>query len=538
MAFPSVHRIPRARLALPTLLIGAGLLLSGCERPGPTATTHAPAAGPMHSESGAGKAVLVGFDAAPGADEIALIQSLGGEVTHQYRYIPVLAARIPADQEDVLEADASVAYVVDDAVMQPLGGKQITDWGVSKIEAPAAWAMGYAGQGIRVGIFDSGIDVDHPDLTVVGGVDLVGDGNGLDDCQGHGTHVAGIVGATNNGNHTVGVAPKAELYSMRFADCAWAGATESKMLRGIEWAIDNGMDVVNMSFGYVVPIPSPAADSAFKVAYSRGVLLVAASGNSSAPVVGYPAAYSSVIAVGATDDADMLATFSQSGTEQELTAPGVNNLASYLVGQGQETTLTVDTDADRELEAIALAFAGMTRKQGLTAENVYAGFGTAADFETVDCTGRTAVVSRGGGTFAAKTEAAMDAGCAAIVIHNHTPGNFNGTLGTEAASDGRPWIPAVSVSLEEGLYLKERIEAGTTVTTLFNVAGNLAILSGTSMASPHAAGVAALVLSRDPARSPDEVRAILRASSDDLGTPGWDPVFGHGRINARRAVGF
>ncbi|MBI4410663.1 MAG: S8 family serine peptidase, partial [Gemmatimonadetes bacterium] len=241
-------------------------------------------------------------------------------------------------------------------------------------------------------------------------------------------------------------------------------------------------------------------------------------------------------AVGATDDADLLASFSQFGTEQELTAPGVNNLSSYLVGQGQETSLTVDTDNGRELEAIALVFAGKTGKRGITAENVYAGFGTAAEFEAIDCTGKTAVISRGGTTFAAKTEAAMNAGCVAAVIHNHTPGNFAGTLGTATTSDGRKWIPVVSISLEDGLYLKQQIESRTTVTTLINTTGNLAIFSGTSMASPHAAGVAALVLGKNPSLSPDQVRQILRASSDDLGTPGWDPVFGYGRVNARRAV--
>lgn len=271
-------------------------------------------------------------------------------------------------------------------------------------------------------------------------------------------------------------------------------------------------------------------------AFERGVLLVAASGNSGTPSVGFPAAYEAVIAVGATDDADDLAAFSQYGTEQELTAPGVNNLSSFLMGQGQETTLTVDTDGDRELEAIALRFAGKTDKKGITAENVYAGFGTAVDFETVNCVGKTAVYSRGGGTFASTVENAMDAGCVAVTIHNHTPGNFNGTLGSETTSDGREWIPAVSISLEDGLYLKDRIESGTTVTTLLNVAGNLAIFSGTSMASPHAAGVAALVLGANPGIGVLDVRRILRESADDLGVAGWDPQFGYGRVNARRAV--
>lgn len=544
MHFGSRQDLPpqRARAAFraPALLLGVALALAACDSPGPTGA--APSGSAVRSESATDPVFLVGYASAPGDAEAAQIEALGGRVLHRYKYIPVFAASLPADQQDVLAAEAGVAYVESDFEMHPLGGKQITDYGVSKIEAPAAWDLGYRGQGIRVGIFDSGIDVDHPDLVVAGGIDLVGDGNGLDDCQGHGTHVAGIVAATNNGNHTVGVAPGVELYSMRFANCAWGGATLAKMIQGVEWAIDNGMDVVNMSFGFGLQgvssptPPSEAAGAAFDAAYERGVVLVAASGNSSTPYVGYPAAYASVIAVGATDDADALASFSQFGAEQELTAPGVTNLASYLVGQGQETTLTVDTDGDRELEAIPLAFGGMTRKHGISAANVYAGLGTAADYGTLDCAGKTAVVSRGGGTFAEKAVAAMDAGCAALIIHNHTPGNFNGTLGTATAPDGRSWIPVVSISLEDGLYLKDQIETRATSTTLINAAGNLALLSGTSMASPHAAGVAALVLSKNPRLSPDEVRAVLRASSEDPGVPGWDAQFGYGRVNARRAV--
>jgi subtilisin family serine protease len=486
--------------------------------------------------------VIIGFRGAPDAAAAALIRGAGGEMRQRYRYIPAVSARLPDAAVNALRANPRVAYVDENITMVPLGTKQIVDWGVSKIESPGAWALGFRGQGIKVGIFDSGIDVDHPDLTVAGGIDLVGDGNGLDDCNGHGTHVAGIVAARDGSRHTVGVAPSAALYSMRFADCAWAGATLEKMIQAIEWAIDNGMDVVNMSFGFgvegvSVPIsPSDAAEAAFNEAYARGVVLVAASGNSSTPWVGYPAAYESVIAVGATDDADLIASFSQTGEDQEVTAPGVSNLASYMVGRGQSTTLTVPTDGGRELDAIPLEFSGMTRKQGLTTDAVYANFGTALDYAAAGCAGKTAVVMRGGPTFAQKVEEAMNAGCAAVIIHNHSPGTFNGTLGTPTTADGRAWIPAVSITLDDGLYLKDQIESEPTRTSLLNVPGNLAVLSGTSMASPHASGVAALVLSKNPALTPDQVRAILRSSGVDLGPPGWDPVYGYGRVNARQAV--
>ncbi|MDQ3525352.1 MAG: S8 family serine peptidase [Chloroflexota bacterium] len=480
--------------------------------------------------------MLVGFASQPGDAEAALIESLGGRVIHRYKYIPVLAVVIPTAQQDVLAAASAVAYVNEDYEVRALGGKQITDYGVSKIEAPGAWALGFSGQNVKVGIFDSGVDLEHPDLAVAGGIDLVGDGSGFDDCNGHGTHVAGIVGARNNGNHTVGVAPRTTIYSMRLLNCEGSGSF-STMIKGLEWAIDNGMQVVNMSFGTVLPtILSDAADAALQAAYDRGIVLVGASGNSSVAYIGYPASHPAVIAVGATDDQDMLASFSQFGTEQDLTAPGVNNLASYPVGKGVSTALTVGSDNGRELEAIALAFAGYTRKQGLTASTLYAGLGTPADFEAVDCTGKTVLVTRGGVSFADKTVNAMNAGCAAVIIHNNQPGNFNGTLGTATAPDGRAWIPAVSISLDEGLYLKDQIDSRATSTTVLNTTGNLAILSGTSMASPHAAGVAALVLSKNPRLTPPQVRSVLRSSANDLGTPGWDPVFGHGRVNAKRAV--
>src|SRR5919108_1041995 len=485
--------------------------------------------------------VLVGYT--PGADTAAVVQSVGGQVTYRYKYINVVAATIPADQTSTLAEKAGIRYVEPSRQFYLLGRlRQTTDYGVSKIQAPAAWALGQRGAGVKVGVFDSGIDLQHPDLQVAGGVDLLGDGHGLDDCLGHGTHVAGIVGARDNSRGTVGVAPSASLYAMRFFDCKGEGATAERELQGLEWAIDNGMQVVNMSFGcctieaVTVPLPvSLAEEEAMNAAYAHGIVLVAASGNASEPVVSYPAGHASVIAVGATDENDQLAQFSSFGTDQELTAPGVSNLSSFPVGTGQTTDLTVDTDGGRALDAIPMEFAGLTGKRGITASTIYAGLGaTAADYR--NCAGKTAVVLRGGPTFAIKAEAAMNAGCAAVIIHNNQPGNFNGTLGTPTAPDGRAWIPAVSISLDEGLYLKGQIDAGPTTTTLLNVIGDYAQLSGTSMASPHATGVAALVRGKNPSLTPDQVRAILQSSVDDLGTPGRDPVYGYGRVNALKAV--
>jgi subtilisin family serine protease len=122
------------------------------------------------------------------------------------------------------------------------------------------------------------------------------------------------------------------------------------------------------------------------------------------------------------------------------------------------------------------------------------------------------------------------------IIHNNQPGNFNGTLGAPTAPDGRAWIPAVSISLDDGLYLKAQIDPRPTTTTLLNVMGDYAMFSGTSMASPHASGVAALVVGKNSSLSPDQVRGILRLSADDKRVAGCDPLYGHGRVNAHKAV--
>jgi subtilisin family serine protease len=527
------------------LALGAALFGAACDTPTEFDARQ------RNSVLAADKSVIVGFDAHPSAAELAVIQSFGGVVTRQFKYVRAVAATIPAAQEDALRAAAGVRFVEDNVTLTPFGNRQITDYGVSLIQAPEAWKLGYRGDGVKVGIFDSGIDVDHPDLVVAGGIDLVGDGNGLDDCQGHGTHVAGITGARNGSRHTVGVAPRAQLYSMRFADCAWGGASIDKMIAGLEWAIDNGIDVINMSFGFGVqgvPLPtmgplSEGADEALTLAYQAGIVLIAASGNSAAlpaqnnvPYVGWPASHPDVIAVGATDENDNLSTFSQFGTDQELTAPGVNNLSSYPVGTGLETSLFVTSDNENELEAIPMLYAALTSTKGLATQAIYVGAGSPVDYALQSCAGKTAVAIRGGPTFAQKAEFARDAGCAALIIHNNQPGNFNGTLGTPVDAQGREWLPVVSVSLDDGLYLKNQIETRTTTLELFNVNGNLQLASGTSMAAPHAAGVAALIVQRNPAWTPAQVREKLRTSAVDLGVPGWDPVFGYGRINAMRAV--
>lgn len=207
---------------------------------------------------------------------------------------------------------------------------QTTEWGIDRIDADLAWPTN-TGVGTNVAVVDTGIDLDHPDLNVIKGVDCTkgpncDKGGSGDDDNGHGTHVAGIVGASNNSIGVVGVAPGANLYAVKALRQDGSGFL-SDVIEGIEWAVNNNMNVINMSLGTSSDIQ--AMHDAVDAANAAGVVVVAAAGNSgdgdpNTNDVGYPAKYSSVIAVSATASDDSTPSWSSEGAEVELAAPGVS----------------------------------------------------------------------------------------------------------------------------------------------------------------------------------------------------------------------
>ncbi|RJQ07896.1 MAG: peptidase S8/S53 subtilisin kexin sedolisin, partial [Bacillota bacterium] len=272
---------------------------------------------------------LVGFRGQP---DVGLVRAFGGEIIHSYRIVPALAVRLPDAAAAALAANPRVAYVDEDGIMHAIG--DTLPWGVDRIDADVVQAGGNSGSGVKVGILDTGIDLDHPDLHVAGGATFVDGTSAPDDDNGHGTHVAGTVAALANGTGVIGVAPAAALYAVKVLDSGGSGYI-SDIVAGIDWAVTNGMKVINMSFG------GSSDDATLRAAcdnaYAAGVLLVAAAGNSGNPAgkgdnVSYPARYSSVIAVAATDQSDKRASFSSTGPDVELAAPGVDILSTYYGG--------------------------------------------------------------------------------------------------------------------------------------------------------------------------------------------------------------
>lgn len=203
--------------------------------------------------------------------------------------------------------------------------EQVLPWGVNRIGAELAHSQN-KGQGIKVAILDTGIDLDHPDLQVAGDITFVPGTNSGDDDNGHGTLVAGIVAALDNGTGTVGIAPEVELYAVKVLDKKGMG-TMSAIRRGIEWAIDNDMQVINMSFGVGEKLGQEFR-RVLKEACQAGIVIVAAAGNEGTAngegdTMWAPAKYKQVIAVGATDEADNRYSSSSTGDTLELVAPGV-----------------------------------------------------------------------------------------------------------------------------------------------------------------------------------------------------------------------
>jgi len=181
------------------------------------------------------------------------------------------------------------------------------------------------GTGVKVAILDTGIDLAHPDLKVAGHVSFVDNiASGDDTCR-HGTMTAGVVAALDNGTGVTGVAPEVELYSVNVMG---SGLPQwSDVMKGIDWSWENGMQVVNMSFGGADE-PPPQVHNSIRRAYEKGLVLVAAAGNrgnlGAEDRVLYPAHYNEVIAVGGTNETGTKFGSSSTGPALELVAPGAD----------------------------------------------------------------------------------------------------------------------------------------------------------------------------------------------------------------------
>jgi len=236
------------------------------------------------------------------------------------------------------------------------------NWGsqyaLTAIHAPQGWDLSTGSSAVTIAIVDSGVDLGHIDLAdkIVGGYDFVNNDSVPQDDYGHGTHVAGIAAASgNNGAGIAGVSWGARIMPVKVLD-ATGGGSFATVAEGIVWAADHGAQIINLSLG--APSVSFVLQSAVEYASNRGVLLIAASGNNGSTPVYCPACYPQVMAVGATNSSNQVASFSSYGPELEIAAPGQSIFSLAPGGYSTKSGTSMAAAHVSGLAAILFSFAG------------------------------------------------------------------------------------------------------------------------------------------------------------------------------------
>jgi len=209
---------------------------------------------------------------------------------------------------------------------------QDPSWPLHQIGADIAISKNVTGQSVRIAVIDTGIDYNNPDLkhSYRGGYDFVNNDDDPYDDNGHGTFVAGVIAGTIDGRKgSLGAAPDIEIYAVKVIGADGRGSVRN-IVSGVQWAIDHGVQIICMSLSILRD--DPALRGKLDEAYGRGILLVAAAGNTGGKVT-YPARYETVIAVGSVDRDDQAAKNSATGPEVEVVAPGVKIISTVPGGR-------------------------------------------------------------------------------------------------------------------------------------------------------------------------------------------------------------
>lgn len=209
--------------------------------------------------------------------------------------------------------------------------RQVIPQGAQRIGANTIWNIS-TGRFVKVAVLDTGIEIGHPDLrnNLKRGINIINPYVVPDDDNGHGTHVAGTIGAADNGYGVVGISPNVYLIPVKVLDSRGRG-TLTDLIDGLHWCIENDMQVINMSLG--TSLYSEAFTRAVKKVYNSGIVMVAAAGNGGLEdAIEYPAAYRETLAVGAITLTNTRAPYSNAGKELSLMAPGSGILSTIWGG--------------------------------------------------------------------------------------------------------------------------------------------------------------------------------------------------------------
>ena len=455
------------------------------------------------------------------------IKSLGAKIRAEYPSINVISAELTAKDIQILSNDSSVDYVEED--LQRHFMAQSVPYGISMVQADQvddSVASANAG-GKKICIIDSGLNLPHEDLGTkfgtINGTNDSGTGNWFDQGGPHGTHVGGTIAALNNGigvRGVIGTDPSIHIVKV-FNDTGWGYSSD--LVSAINTCKTNGADVINMSLGGAGS--SVTEKNGIQAAYDAGILLIAAAGNdglatTTTDAESFPASYPSVVSVAAIDNNKALADFSQKNSPVEIAAPGVDVYSTYPEGLGSVVDVSVGATAYT---------ANAMENQGSVSGVLY-NLGTGEAIDT-SASGKVCLIQRGNISFHDKVKACEDSGGVGAILYNNVAGGFGGTLGTTNTTT----IPGVTVSDTDGASMLANIGAMANI----NIGpGNYGKMSGTSMASPHVTGVAALVWSHHPSCTNVQIRNVLNVTAEDLGAAGRDVKFGYGLIQTKAAIDY
>ena len=301
----------------------------------------------------------------PAAEAANLLRGLGGQLHHTYTSaLKGFAASLPDAALQGIRNNPNVDYIEQDQTVS-LNATQTQSnatWGLDRIDQHVlplngGYQYNYTGAGVNAFIIDTGIRATHADFNgrVQSGFTAINDGRDTDDCNGHGTHVAGTVGGT-----TWGVAKEVGLIPVRVLNCRGSG-TWSGVIAGVDWVASSPLRpaVANMSLGGGA---SQAVDDAVAGAVSKGATLVVAAGNSNADACNYsPARAPSAITVGATTSTDARASYSNYGTCLDLFAPGSSITSAWNTSDSATNTISGTSMASPHVAGVAaLALAANT----------------------------------------------------------------------------------------------------------------------------------------------------------------------------------
>ncbi len=417
-----------------------------------------------------------------------------------------------ASQSHVLNVSPVTNYQVEtEESVKIIGGEAVRSYFDPKNER-------LTGKGVTVGVIDTGVDYTHPDLkrNYAGGHDLVDNDKdpmetlAIGKATLHGTHVAGIIAA--NGK-IKGVAPEAKIVAYRALGPGGGGTTE-QVLAAIDQAIKDKVDIINLSLGNDINGPDLPISLALNRAVDKGIVAVAASGNSGPNVwtVGSPGTASKAISVGASTPTMEIPSLLIEGTHETVRIQPLEGSAKWAL--------------DRSLEVVD------------------GGIGRKKDLQHV--AGKMVLLKRGTLTFSEKAQNALEAGAKAVLIYNNMTGSFMGNLDTQLT------IPVGALTKGDGVILQKELKKGSVTARVLvreerdrladfssrgpvtgtweikpdivapgvainsTIPGGYLSLQGTSMAAPHVAGACALIKQAHPDWNPVQIKAALMNTAKTL----------------------